>query len=146
MTALALSAVLTQMLIVLGVTRNAVRREFDFMSRLLMAAGASDFAVRAGEGEASFLSVVELPNIPAVRVVAVDALFAQGAFVYVVALMTAATILRDAFVARAHVTLHAGNGDVQSKQRKAAQIVIKRDFDSPALALMTLLAVFAELA
>ena len=114
------------------------------MRGLLVAAGAAELAVRAGERETCLLGVIELPDAPTVRRMALSAVFAQTAFVYVVSSMTTVAIRGDALVGAAHVTLRARHGYVQTHQGKATQVVIEGDIDTPAFRLMALLALNAE--
>ena len=116
------------------------------MRGLLVAACASELRMRAGQRKMRFLRVIEFPNVPAVRVVAVGALFAESAFMDVVALMATIAFLAHAFVARARVTLRARHGNVKTDEWKTAQVVIERDIDSPPFRLVALFAILAELA
>ena len=65
--ALALTAVLAQMHIVLGMTRRAVLGRLCHVRGLLMAAFAGGLGMRAGQREFRGLAVIELPQVPAVR-------------------------------------------------------------------------------
>jgi len=107
MTSLTLTSVLADVHVVVAMARRAFHREFDLVRRLFVATGASDFAVCAAQCEAGFLCVVEVPNVPAVRRVAIGALLAKSAFVDIVAGMAAVTVGWGALVSFAGVAIRA---------------------------------------
>ena len=86
--ALALSAVLPQVDVVLLVAGQARRIQLYFVRRLFVAARANELRVSAGECESRLLAVVEFPQTPAVRRMALGACNAQRAFVNVISLVT----------------------------------------------------------
>ncbi len=75
--------------------------------------------MRTRQSKIRLLGMIEFPNTPAIRRVAVDALFAEAAFVYVVAFVAAVTVFSDTFVSAAGVALRARDSDMQTDQRKA---------------------------
>ena len=111
-----------------------------------MAPFASHFRMCAGQRKVRLLTVVELPDVPAVSIVTIGALLTQTALVNVVLFVTVVACLAGAFVAGRYMALHAWNRHVQSDQWETAQIVIERNIIAPTVGRMALIAVLAELA
>jgi hypothetical protein len=86
------------------------------MRRLLMATRTIHFAVCACKREMRALGVIEFPNGPTIGCVAVSALGAKTALVYVVTLVAVVTGFTNALVGEVLVALHARHGDVQADQ------------------------------
>jgi hypothetical protein len=126
-----LPAVLAEVHVVLGVAVGASGVELHLIGRLLVAASASHFRVRAGKGEVRLLAVIELPYAPAVGRMASSALVAEAAVVSVLRPMTIDAGFRCAFVRARDVALFAGNGDVETHEWEVREVVIERDANAP---------------
>src|SRR5215469_1325759 len=111
--AVALPAVLAEVHIVLGVTRETVLFQLHLIRWALVAGFAGQLAVRAGEGEAGLLAVVELPQAPAVRGVAAPTVLAEIAFVHIVLAVAVDAFLADVAIFTGQVALLARDGHVQ---------------------------------
>ena len=144
MAAVALPAVLPEVHVVLGVTRETVLFQLHLIRWALVAGLAGELAVRAGEGEAGLLAVVELPQAPAVRGVAAPTILAEIAFVNIVLAVAVDALLADLAIRACHVALFARHGDVQPDQREARQVVVEGDVRAPALGRVALIAAGAE--
>src|SRR5258708_7018853 len=98
-----------------------------------MAIGALELAVRAREGEAGLLEMIEDPQCPAGRRMASVALFAQSAFVHVVFLVTVDTAGLRVAEGLGAMALRAAHHIVQAEQRKARQVMVEADLAVPVL-------------
>ena len=85
--------------------------------------------------------MIEFPDVPAVRVVTIGAPLSETAFVHIIALVAVTAFFARAFVAGVRVALRARDNDVQSDERKSAQVMIKCNVGAPAVRLMALFAV-----
>ena len=112
MTLLALAAELPKMHVVLYVTRSAVACELDHGRGLAMALRALQLLMRAVQHEAGSALVIEGPDVPAVRRMAVLALLAQASLVLVGRLVAAVAARSGARIRRREMTLLAWHGDV----------------------------------
>jgi len=144
--ALALSAVLPQVDVVLLVAGQACRIQFHFVRRLLVATRANELRVSAGEREARLLAVVEFPQTPAVRRVAFGARNAQRAFVNVVLLMAVDALETGITILPGGVALLARHSYVQTQQGIFREIVIEAHPGPPTFGGVTLIASRAQFA
>lgn len=117
----------------------------DFGDILGLVAGvAVEPLVGAIQREARLPRMIELPSLPAVRVVAPRTLGTEPALVKLV-LMTSAAGCGRILEAGCAVTLLAGDGRVQPNQGKTRDIMVERDLLAPAGLLVALLAARAKL-
>src|SRR5215472_3564612 len=93
--AVALPPVLAEVHIVLGVARETILFQLDFIGWAPVAGLAGELAVCAREGESGLLAVVELPQAKAVRGVTAGAVLAEVAFVDVVLAVAVDAFLAD---------------------------------------------------
>ena len=84
-TARALPAEAAEMHVVMLVAADALHRGLHRVGRFPMTRRAIQFRVRAGQLEVGGLAVVELPQRPAIRVMAIVAAFAERTLVFVLA-------------------------------------------------------------
>jgi hypothetical protein len=115
MAPLTLAAILSEVNVILLVTRQAVLIEFDLAGGMLVAPVTGELSMCACEREASLFAVVELPNLPAIRGVAFRTLGSERAFVSVVPFMARDAITADVTIFTRGVTLFAGHRNVQSQ-------------------------------
>lgn len=146
MATLTLAAELTEVHIVAHVAGTAIGRQLDLGRRSLVAARTFQLGVRASQCETCRFAVIESPNIPAVAVVATCTVLTQATLVYIVGLMAAVAIGLGILELQREMALLAGHGNVQSHQRKIAEIMIETDFAAPRVGNMTLIALTAQLA
>jgi hypothetical protein len=134
---LTLAPVLTEVNIVILVTREAIGVEFHLVRGLLVAAAACEFSVRAGQREASLLAVIEFPDAPAVGRVAFGALLAKRSLVDVIFPVAGDALLAGIPIFLREMTLLARHGYVQAQQWKAGQVMIEVHTRRPAFGRMT---------
>lgn len=146
MAPLTLAPVLTEVNIVILVTREAIGVEFHLVRGLLVAASASEFSVRPRQCESRLLAVIEFPDAPAVGRMAFGALLAQRSLVDVILLVAGDALLADIPIFPREMTLLARYGYVQAQQWKAGQVVIEVDARRPAIGRMTLVTSVAQVA
>ena len=90
--------------------------------------------------------MVELPEFPAVGVVAGAAIITEPLFVFIIGLMTTETITVGFLVDRGLMAFFTGHGCVHADEGKAAHVVVKHYAFSPAAFAVTLLTLFSEFA
>ena len=112
MAPLTLAAVLPKVDVILFVARQAVLIELDLRSRLLVAPGTVEFPVSPCKGESSLLAVVELPELPAVRRVALGAFLSERTLMRVILFVAGNAITVDVAVFASGVTLFARHCNV----------------------------------
>ncbi len=144
--AITLTPVLTEVNVVLLVTRQTGRVQLDLAGGLLVTAGAGEFCVRPVQRESGFLPVVEFPDAPAVRGVALRAFLTQIALVNVVAAVAVDAAAAYVPILARRMTLLARHRDVQAHEREIRKVVVEGHRRSPAVRRMTARAVDAELA
>jgi hypothetical protein len=102
-----------------------------------VAAGASQRLVCAGQRKIGLLTVVKVPDAPAVGGVATVAFLTQTALVHILCRVTAVASSSSRSEAEGTMTLCAADNIVQPQQRKIAQIMIEADITPPGLLRMT---------
>lgn len=85
--------------------------------------------------------MVELPEVPAVGIVAGLTLGAQPFFMLVMLLMTGETVFFGVFIGGVGMTAFAWGNSMLADERERAQVVIKKDILPPAFLVMTFFAV-----
>lgn len=128
---LAITAKTTVMDVIAVVTGPAILGQCGIPGRLTVAVAATQAAMGAREREFSCLAVVELPESPAIRVVAALALFAQPALVDILGLVASQAHDRRISIRTACMALLAGHADMQADERELRQVVIKADVVVP---------------
>lgn len=126
--------------IVLGVAAVTLHRQFDLLTRLVVTARTGQLPMRAGQREPGLFVVIEIPVIPAARVVALAAGLAETALVFVIGTMTIAANARGVLEHAIHVTACAGQRVVQTDQREFGQAVVEGELLFPARFGMTFFA------
>lgn len=111
-----------------------------------MAGEAVEPGVSPGEREPRIAIVIELPERPAVRVVATGTIAAQPALVAVVCTVTRYAVHGRVAKTPRCMALATGHHAMQADQRKTGDVVIERDRLAPAGRLVAVLATLAELA
>jgi hypothetical protein len=142
--ALAQSAVLPEVDVVLLVAGKTGRIQFYLVRGLSMTPRAGKLGVRSCQGKTGLLAVIELPDVPPVRGVAVIAGLAQGPLVYVIAAVALDAGVASVLVLLRPVTLFAWHGNVQAEKRKARQVVIEADVGVPPFRRVALIALATE--
>ena len=120
-TLLALLAESSGVHIVTGVTGTANHRRLDDVLRPDVAIGATDLCVGSQQWEARVGRMIEIPHLPAVRVVALGAVLTQPAVVYIVLGVAAAAFLGRIIESLSGMTLAAGHHHVQAYERISGQ-------------------------
>lgn len=144
MTTAAIGTEAAAMHVVADVTAATILGQPDrTVHRLHVAARAGEPLVTTSQGKIGLRVVVELPALPAVRVVALPASGAERPAVGVVGSMT-----RDALTIRTAkdvpgVTIAARRHGMQTEQRKARQLVIEAQVGGPRALVVTPAAVLA---
>jgi len=123
------------------VARRTFDRHLHVMLRLAMAVTAAEFSVCARQGEVGTGSVVELPEVPAVRVVTGRAVIAKLRLVYVLGPVTADALLRCIAKRTTRVAFLTGNPDVKADQREPRKVVVEFHVLAPVTLLVTRAAV-----
>lgn len=100
-------------------------------SLLAVARAAQQTLVCAVQRELRLCRVVEAPQSPATWVVALAAIGAEAAAVFVVLCVTVRTRLPGVVECRTQVTLIAGCQSVHAQQRKVCELVIEADVPGP---------------
>jgi hypothetical protein len=125
-------------------TGDAFPVELHLRRRLLVTGGAAELCVCAGEREAGLFAVVEFPQAPAIRGVALLTFLAEASLVNIrVFVALAARGLRYP-ESLSRMALFAGNCNVQAEKREFRQIVIEVDHRLPALWQMAVIARSAQ--
>lgn len=140
MTFLTLSAELAQVHVILRMTGYTLPAELDFGCRLFVTSRAAEFCVRAGEREARLLAVVEFPQAPAIRGVALLAFLSEASLVNIRLFVTAHAGRIVYPEGSALVALLARHRNVQAEKRKFREIVIEVDHRLPAFGHVTFIA------
>ena len=117
---------------------------FQLCQRLLVATVAGQARMRAGQGKTSLLVMIEMPAVPARRVVAGGALRSEGSLVRVIRLVATDAGRRGGGELKIVMTAFTGDGRMHAQQGKLRQVVIKPDMVSPARFVVTLLALLAK--
>ena len=131
--------------VVTRMTRTADHRWLDYVLRADVAVGAAHFCVRAQQWEAGVGCVVEVPHLPAVRVVALRTVLTQTAVVNIVLGMATDTFLRRVIKPLRGVALTACHDHVQADQWVLRLVVIEVHFH-PLRCRVALLALLAQCA
>jgi hypothetical protein len=126
---LALPAEFPHMHIIFLVAADALSGQLDLLGRLAVAAATTQLGMRALQRKFSFLGVIELPLIPAIRRVASGTFPAQHSLVHVLRRMAADALLRRTLELLARMALRAGGKHVLADERIGGQIMV--EFDSP---------------
>ena len=113
--------------VVLGVAARANHGRLDHVLWLDVTLRATGFRVCPGEWKAGARRMIENPELPAVRVVTGSAIGTQRAFVGVLLGVTASAALRCLVEALVHVTLAAGDRNVQAEEGIARQVMVEGD-------------------
>jgi hypothetical protein len=108
-----------------------------------MTAGARNYGMRAEQGKARFLEMVEFGGFPVIVRVTFAAIDAAIALVNVVGRMAIAAALRGVFVARPEVAGIAGDFQMRAVQRELCLAVIETVF-APGARVVAVCAQFAE--
>lgn len=132
MTIATLNPELSVMWIIIGVTTAAVsgngRRRFF---GVLMAGGAAQTIVTAIKSEIGVYIMIEYGGAPAIAGMTVSAVRTQRSAMSIVVRMTSVTVSWSACELLGLMTAAAGNWSVQSRQRKAGQVMIECDRIQP---------------
>jgi hypothetical protein len=132
--------------VVPGVTARAVSRRGRRLQRFTMAVAAEEPFVGAVEDKSGSCAVIEIPELPAVRVVTVVALRSEVAAMHVDGGMARRAIERGVLECLRNVAFFAWNECVRSDQRKAGEIVIEEYLVAPAALVVAPLAGLSFLA
>src|SRR5215472_4880417 len=124
MAAVAQPSVRPQMYVILFMARQAILLELLFVWRAAMAGLTSELAVRSAQRKSGLLTVIELPELPAVRRMAPRAVLAEVALVDVIFLMAVDALVPDVPVGTREMALLARHRHVQADQRELGQVVI----------------------
>jgi hypothetical protein len=135
---------LTQVHIILRMTRGALGAEPDLGRRLAVAAGAIELGVCAEQRESGLLAVIEVPQLPTVGGMARLALVAEASFVGIVLLVAGDTGGARDLERSVGVTLFARDSDVLAQQRKLCQVMVEISDRFPTLRQMAVIALLAE--
>lgn len=147
MTALALSAEVTGVNIIVAMTGVTLLGQLDLVLHYRLVTGpAGDLLVGAFQAIFGLSVMVELPEFPAVGVVALFALWPQSPLVDVFADMASVAVGFSASVISINMALLAWCGGMQASQGKARHIVVKGNFFAPTLLIVATLALLAFLA
>lgn len=140
MAALALSAELAEVHVVFHVAGRALAPEFDLARRLTMAVRALQLRMRSVQRKAGHACMIEFPDIPTIRRMAVVAFLAEASLVFVRGLMAADTFRRRVFVGRRQMALFARYDDVLPHKWEVSEVVIEAHIGAPAFHAVTVLA------
>jgi hypothetical protein len=112
MAAITAAAKLAGVDVVRSVTRTTVGRQLRFVGGLLMAVRTRKPRMRTGEREMRACTMVELPQIPAIRRMAGGAVATEAALVHVTLAMAAVAVMRRALECLGWMALRAGDNDM----------------------------------
>lgn len=101
------------------------------LHRSRMADNASEAGVCPGQRKLRLNVMIELPGLPASRVVATVALVTQSAAMRIVTTMTCDTVILGIVKRRGRMTLTAGHVRVRADQRKTGNVMIEPQLSSP---------------
>lgn len=146
MALLALAAELAEVHIILDVARRAVARQLHFGRWLAVALRALKPFVRAAQREAGGALVIEGPDVPAVRRMAIVALLTEASVMLVRGFVAAVAVCGGTCVRRRKVALLTRHGDVLTDQREGTQVVIEAHLRAPAVDAVAAVALPSELA
>lgn len=146
MAALALASVLTEVNVVLLMAGQAGLIEFHLVRRLLVAALTGQLAVGSAECEAGLLAMIEFPQPPTIRRVALRAVRPEAAVMHVIGLVALVAAAADVPISACAVALLAGHGYVQAHQRIGSQVMVERDGGFPTFGGMAFIASRTQLA
>ncbi len=139
MTLLALTAELAEMNVVLLVTCGAIARERNLRSGFAMALSALQLLVRARQRKLS-LRMVEFPELPAIRGVAVIALGTEIASMNIAVRVTSIAGGIGPREGMIRMAACARRDHVHADEREWREIVIEADCGAPGIVTMALLA------
>ena len=125
MTAAAVRAEAPVVRVVRAMAGDAARRHGAFVRGLAMAVPATEPFVRPGQTETGLPRVVELPEPPAVRVVAGAACRPERAAVHILAPVAVDALVGGLAIGAARMAVLAGDADVQPDQREARQVMVE---------------------
>jgi len=111
---------------------NALTGRARHVLGLTMAVAAAKTRVCARQRKVGLGCMFELPEIPAVRVVAVAALLAKLILVHVLGPVTAGAFMRRLPERPRCMAFLARNADMQADQRKSRKVMVKPDLLAPA--------------
>ena len=97
------------------------------------------------QGEIRRPSVVETPEIPIVRVVAVTTIAPEAAFVHIIALMAVHAFSRSIVEAPVLMTVFTTGNDVHTEERKIRHVMVKGEIPRPRFRTVAGLASIAKL-
>lgn len=101
--------------------------------------------VRTIKPESGLRAVIELPQEPAVRVVAAFTIWSQGTLMFIICLMAFDTGERRLMKGRSKVTFLAWRCCMQPQQWESRNVMIKKDAYTPASIVVATTAVVTEL-
>jgi len=143
--ALALTAVLPEVHVILLMASQTSRIEFHLVRGLFVATLTGQLPVRACQRKAGLLAVVKVPQAPSIRRMALGAVRPEAAMVDVVALVAVVAAPADIPILPRLVALLARYCHVQTHEWKICQVVIEGDRRLPTFGGMALVALHAEL-
>lgn len=125
----------------------AVIRRLFVLSQISPVAGvAEDFIVSAFQGEIGLGIVIEGPQQPGIRIVAIAAVFTHPAFVDIFRTVAGETGDIGLLILRVQMTGFTGCDAMNADQGKTGDIVFEKDLLVPAVFVMAIAAVLALLA
>jgi hypothetical protein len=110
-----------------------------------MAGQALQCFVRPGQAKFGPGIVVELPEIPTVRIVTSGAVVPELLFVFVVPFVAGDAVAPNIFEGGLDMTTFTGGHRMQTDQWKSGQVMFKFDVDSPATLVVAVVAIFSLL-
>ena len=113
--------------VVLRVASAANHGRLDDVLRLEMALGATDLRMRSRQREERSCRMVEIPQFPAVRGVALRAGLGECAVVDIISRVARIAVLGGLLEALRHMALAAGRGHVQAQERVGGQVMVESD-------------------
>jgi hypothetical protein len=146
MAAVALLAVIAEMPVVLAMATRTYRRHLHGARGLQMARRALQFGVRTLQSKMRLLGMIEHPQLPAVRRMTGFTFAAETSFVKVFMRMALAAGRGRAVEGQRCMALGAAHDSMQTKQRKAGQVMIEHEAGAPILLAVALIAGFLQLA
>ena len=112
--------------VVLRVAGAANHGRFDDVLRLEMALGATDLRMSPRQREERSCRMVEVPEFPAVRGMALRARFGERAVVDILSRVAGIAVPGGLLEVLCHMALTAGRGHMQTKKRVSGQIMVER--------------------
>lgn len=141
-------AITTGMYVVTSMTANTSTGlpYFVVACALLMTGIAHKIFMGAFQRPFCLYTVIEVPQLPASRIMAANTTDTQSSAVFIVALMTGLTIHSNSLKRSSDVTRLAGNRCVQTNQRKVSKVMIEHNIQMPALFVMAVTTLLTLLA